>query len=38
MRPRLEILRRLLSKNGVIFVQIDKNEGAYLKVMMDEIF
>ena len=38
MKPRLEILRNLLSDDGVIFVQIDDNEMAYLKVMMDEIF
>lgn len=38
MRPRLEILRNLLSDDGAIFVQIDDNEQAYLKVMMDEIF
>ena len=38
MRPRLELLRKLLAEDGVIFVQIDDNEQAYLKVMMDEIF
>lgn len=38
MKPRLEILRNLLSDDGVIFVQIDDNEQAYLKVLMDEIF
>lgn len=38
MRDRLEILRNLLSDEGVIFVQIDDNEQAYLKVLMDEIF
>ena len=38
MRPRLELLRRLLAEDGVIFVQIDDNEMAYLKVLMDEIF
>lgn len=38
MRDRLEILRKLLSDDGVIFVQIDDNEQAYLKVLMDEIF
>lgn len=38
MRPRLEILYRLLSDDGIIFVQIDDNEMAYLKIMMDEIF
>ena len=38
MRDRLELLRNLLAGDGVIFVQIDKNEMAYLKVIMDEIF
>ena len=38
MRDRLEILKRLLSDDGVIFISIDDNENAYLKVLMDEIF
>lgn len=38
MKKRIEILRKLLSDDGLIFVQIDDNEQAYLKVMMDEIF
>ncbi len=38
MRDRLEILHNLLSEYGVIFVQIDDNEHAYLKVLMDQIF
>jgi adenine-specific DNA-methyltransferase len=38
MRDRLLILRRLLCDDGFIFVQIDNNEMAYLKVLMDEIF
>lgn len=38
MRQRLELLKKLLSENGAIFVQIDDNEQAYLKVLMDEIF
>jgi adenine-specific DNA-methyltransferase len=38
MRDRLEILRKLLKPDGVIFVSIDDDEGAYLKVLMDEIF
>lgn len=38
MRDRLELLRNLLSKNGLIFVQIDDNEVAYLTVLLDEIF
>ena len=38
MRDRLELLQRLLDRTGVIFVSIDDNEYAYLKVLMDEIF
>ncbi len=38
MKQRLEILKKLLSEDGVIFVQIDDNEQAYLRVLMDEIF
>lgn len=35
---RLNCLKNLLSENGVIFVQINDDEAAYLKVLMDEIF
>lgn len=38
MRERLEILWRLLSKDGSIWISIDDDEQAYLKVLMDEIF
>lgn len=38
MRDRLELLRTLLRKDGIIFVHIDDNEHAYLKVLMDEVF
>lgn len=38
MYPRLKLLHRLLSGNGVIFVSIDDNEQANLKLLMDEIF
>ena len=38
MKNRLEIARELLKDDGVIFVQCDENEQAYLKVLMDEIF
>ncbi|WP_264229392.1 site-specific DNA-methyltransferase [Acholeplasma laidlawii] len=38
MRERLEGLKKLLSEDGIIFVQIDDNEQAYLKVLMDEIY
>ncbi len=38
MKNRLEIAREFLSEDGLIFVQCDDNEQAYLKVLMDEIF
>lgn len=38
MRCRLILLRELLSDEGFIFVQIDNEEMAYLKVLLDEIF
>lgn len=38
IRDRLTILRNLLCGSGSIWVSIDDNEMAYLKVLMDEIF
>ena len=38
MKNRLEVARELLSDDGLIFVQCDDNEQAYLKVLMDEMF
>jgi len=38
MRDRLEVLCKLLSADGSIWVSIDENEGHYLKVLMDEVF
>jgi adenine-specific DNA-methyltransferase len=38
MRERLVMLRRLLSRDGVIFVQIDDNYFAHLKLILDEVF
>lgn len=38
MKNRLEVARTLLSSYGMIFVQTDDNEHAYLKVLMDEVF
>lgn len=38
MYPRLKILHRLLSRDGVIFISIDENEQATLRLLMDEIF
>ena len=38
MKQRLEILKKLLSNDGSIFIQIDDEEQAYLKVLCDEVF
>ena len=38
MRDRMEILWRLLSDDGAMFVHIDDHEIAYLTVILDEIF
>ncbi|RAZ48292.1 site-specific DNA-methyltransferase [Campylobacter hyointestinalis] len=38
MSDRLKIARANLNEGGVIFVQCDDNEQAYLKVLCDEIF
>lgn len=38
MSKRLEIARNLLSDKGVIFISIDDNEQAQLKLLCDEIF
>lgn len=38
MYPRLKLARELLSDDGVIFISIDDNEQANLKLMCDEIF
>jgi len=38
MRDRLELLRRLLSDDGSLWITIDDNEAHYLKVLCDEIF
>lgn len=38
MYPRLYIAKQLLREDGVIFISIDDNEVAQLKLMMDEIF
>lgn len=38
MRKRLELAKDLLSDKGVIFVSIDDNEFAQLKVLCDQIF
>ena len=36
--PRLYIARELLREDGVIFISIDDNEQAQLKILCDEIF
>lgn len=38
MRNRLLISKELLRNDGLIFIQCDDNEQAYLKVLLDEIF
>ena len=38
MKNRLEIARDFLRDDGVIFIQCDDNEQAYLRVLCDEIF
>lgn len=38
MYPRLYIAKRLLTDNGVIFISIDDNEVAQLRLLCDEIF
>ncbi len=38
MYPRLYIAKQLLKDDGVIFVSIDDNEVAQLRLLMDEIF
>lgn len=38
MRARLLILKKLLAPDGVIWIQIDDEEQAYLKVLCDEVF
>jgi adenine-specific DNA-methyltransferase len=38
MRDRLDIIRKLLSNDGSLWVTIDDNEVHYLKVLCDEVF
>ncbi len=38
IRERLELLRRLLSPIGSLWITIDDNEAHYLKVLCDEVF
>lgn len=38
MNERLQIARKLLSKQGIIFISIDDNEYSQLKILCDTIF
>ncbi len=38
MRDRIELMRRLLTPDGSLWITIDDNEAHYLKVSCDEIF
>src|SRR3954471_17579499 len=38
MRDRLELIHRLLSDEGSLWVTLDDNEAHYFKVMCDEVF
>ena len=38
IRDRVEVLRRLMSDDGTLFVHIDDNELGYLIVLLDEVF
>lgn len=38
MNVRLQIVKKLLTDDGVIFINLDDSEAAYAKVLMDEIF
>ena len=38
MYPRLKLLHKLLSNDGAIFISLDDNEQAHLRLLCDEIF
>jgi adenine-specific DNA-methyltransferase len=38
MRERFELLRRLLTRDGTLFCQLNDDEMAYGKVLLDEVF
>ena len=38
MYPRLQLLKKLLRLDGVIFISIDDNEQGHLRLLLDEIF
>ncbi len=38
MRPRLEAARRVLAREGALFVSIDDHEVAHLRLLLDDVF
>ncbi len=38
MRPRLAAMREVLAAHGAIYVSIDDNEAAHLRLLLDEVF
>ena len=38
IKPRIEMLHRLLSNDGTLWISIDDDESHYLKVLCDEVF
>lgn len=38
MYPRLHLMKRLLSKNGILFIHTDWHVGHYVKILADEVF
>jgi len=36
--PRLQLMKRLLTENGSIYVHLDSHAGHYVKIAMDEVF
>ena len=38
MRPRLKAVREVLAPHGAIFISIDDNEVAHLRLLMDEVY
>lgn len=38
MYPRLKLLHKLLTDDGIIFISLDDNESTFMKMILDEIF
>ncbi|MGK7892702.1 MAG: site-specific DNA-methyltransferase [Xenococcus sp. (in: cyanobacteria)] len=38
MYPRLQLMKRLLSEKGSIYIHLDGEVGAYIRLLLDEIF